>query len=85
MNKTTNLNIRIDKDLKEQADAVFNEMGMSLTTAINIFLHQTLRQGKIPFEIYTDPFYSPENMKALRKSMQDANEGKLTAHDLSED
>ena len=47
MAETTNLNIRIDKDLKERAEAVFADMGMSMTTAFNIFVRQTLRQGKI--------------------------------------
>ena len=76
---TTNLNIRIDKDLKERADAVFNEMGMSITTAFNIFVRQTLRQGKIPFEIYVDPFYGDANMRVLRQSMQEANEGRFVS------
>jgi len=76
MASTTNLNIRIDKDLKERAETVFNEMGMNMTTAFNIFIRQTLRQGKIPFEIYTDPFYSESNMKVLRASIADMNAGK---------
>lgn len=54
MAATTNLSIRIDKELKEQADQVFSEMGMSLTTAINVFVRQTVRQRKIPFEISLD-------------------------------
>ena len=72
----TNLNIRIDKDLKERADAVFCEMGMSLTTAFNIFVRQTLRQGRIPFEIYTDPFYCDSNMRELRSSIADVDAGR---------
>ena len=35
---TTNLNIRIDKDVKEQADRIFSELGLNMTTAINMFL-----------------------------------------------
>ena len=85
MAETTNLNIRIDKDLKEQADAVFSEMGMSMTTAFNVFVRQTLRQGKIPFEIYADPFYSETNMRALRQSIKEADAGKLAPHELIED
>ena len=54
MAATTNLSIRLDKELKEQADQVFSEMGMSLTTAINVFVRQTVRQRKIPFEISLD-------------------------------
>ena len=48
---TTNISIRMDTDLKAQADALFNELGMNLTTAFNIFVRQSLREGKIPFEI----------------------------------
>jgi DNA-damage-inducible protein J len=51
MTETTNLSIRIDRNLKEQADIIFNEMGMNLTTAITVFVRQTVRQKKIPFEI----------------------------------
>lgn len=48
---TTNISIRIDADLKAQADALFNELGMNLTTAFNIFVRQSLREGGIPFEV----------------------------------
>ena len=75
MATTTNLNIRIDKDLKERADAVFSEMGMNLTTAFNIFVRQTLRQGKIPFEIFADPFYSDSNMSYLQSAIADMDAG----------
>ncbi|WP_041427278.1 type II toxin-antitoxin system RelB/DinJ family antitoxin [Syntrophomonas wolfei] len=84
MAKTTNISIRMDKDLKERADAVFNEMGMNMTTAFNIFVRQTLRQGKIPFEIYADPFYGERNMKALHQSIQEAEEGKFVTKTLDE-
>ena len=77
MGETTNLNIRIDRDLKERAEAVFSEMGMSMTTAFNIFIRQTLLQGKIPFEIYADPFYSEANQAALQKSIREAQSGRV--------
>ncbi len=48
---TTNISIRMDSELKAQADALFNELGMNITTAFNIFVRQSLREGKIPFEI----------------------------------
>lgn len=51
MAKTTNLNIRVDEDLKRKADAVFSELGMSTSTAMNIFLRQCVRFGGIPFEL----------------------------------
>ena len=54
MPDTTNLSIRIDRNLKDEADQVFNDMGMNLTTAITIFVKQAVRQKKIPFEIALD-------------------------------
>jgi DNA-damage-inducible protein J len=51
MADTTNLSIRLDRDLKNQADRIFSAMGMSLTTAITVFVRQSVRQKKIPFEI----------------------------------
>ena len=48
---TTNINIQMDSDLKAQADALFGELGMDLSTAFNIFVRQALREGRIPFNI----------------------------------
>lgn len=48
---TTNISIRMDSDLKAQADALFSELGMNLSTAFNIFVRQSLREGRIPFDI----------------------------------
>lgn len=48
---TTNINIQMDSDLKAQADALFGELGMDLSTAFNIFVRQALRGGRIPFNI----------------------------------
>ena len=52
---TTNLNVRVDKDIKEQADQLFNELGMNMTTAINLFLRQSIRHQGIPFELSNAP------------------------------
>ena len=48
---TTNLNIRTDKDIKDQAETIFNELGINMTTAINMFLRATIRECGIPFEL----------------------------------
>lgn len=86
MAETTNVNIRIDKDLKDQAEVFFSELGLTMTSAFNIFVRQSLRQGKIPFEISlaTDPFYSPVNITALRRSIQEADEGKFVIKTMDE-
>ncbi len=81
------VNIRIDDNLKEQGEKLFNSLGMNFSSAVNIFISQAVRQGAIPFEITTrtDPFYSEANMKILLKAIQEANEGKLTAQELIEE
>ncbi|MCI1883138.1 MAG: type II toxin-antitoxin system RelB/DinJ family antitoxin [Sporolactobacillus sp.] len=48
---TTNISIRMDADLKTQADALFAELGMNISTAFNIFVRQSIREGRIPFSI----------------------------------
>lgn len=48
---TTNISIRMDSELKARADTLFNELGMNLSTAFNIFVRQSLREGRIPFDI----------------------------------
>lgn len=48
---TTNISIRMDSDTKAKADALFSELGMNISTAFNIFVRQSLREGRIPFDI----------------------------------
>lgn len=48
---TSNVSFRIDSTLKAQADKLFSELGMNMTTAFNIFLRQSVREGCIPFDI----------------------------------
>lgn len=86
MPETTSLNIRIDKELKEHAEAFFADLGLSMTTAFNIFIRQSLRQGKIPFEIIgtTDPFCSEANMRALERSALELREGRTVVKTMKE-
>jgi DNA-damage-inducible protein J len=81
---TSNLNIRVDKDIKNQAEVFFGTMGLTMSAAVNIFLRQSLIQGKIPFEIKSDPFYSASNMKALEQALQEYKEGKRVSKTLDE-
>ncbi len=86
MGETTSLNIRIDKELKEQAEAFFNELGLNMSSAFIIFVRQSLREGRIPFElsVVADPFYSQANMAVLRQSAQEANEANFVTKTLDE-
>ena len=49
--KTVNVTFRVDNELKAQADTLFSELGMSLSTAFNIFLRQSVREQQLPFSV----------------------------------
>ena len=51
MADTTNFSVRMDSEVKKQCEALYNDLGMTLTTAINVFLRQSLRVGGLPFEL----------------------------------
>lgn len=48
------INIRMDDNLKKQADELFNELGLNMSTAITMFIKQAVMQRRIPFEIALD-------------------------------
>ena len=50
----TSVNIRIDQDVKKQAEALFKLLGLNMSTAFNIFIRQAIRQKAIPFEVSID-------------------------------
>lgn len=67
--ETTNLSIRMDKELKEEAETLFNKLGMNMTTAFNIFARQSVRQQKIPFEIALNT-PNAETLEAIQEVQQ---------------
>jgi DNA-damage-inducible protein J len=67
MAKVTNLNIKIDRDLKAQADRLFNDMGMNLTTAVNVFVRQAVLENAIPFRIYRKAVPARTAVSALQR------------------
>ena len=80
----TTINVRIDEELKRQFENFCNETGLNISTAINVFVKTVVREQQIPFKIATDPFYSEENMKHLKKAMQDLEDGKGIEHEIIE-
>ena len=71
----TSMNIRMDSELKKQAEALFSEIGMNMTTAINIFLKQSVRENGIPFELRVN---TPNKLtvEAIQEGEQIIKEGK---------
>ena len=80
------ISLRVDDDLKLNAERTLDEIGLSMSSAINIFLKTVVRENKIPFELSADPFYSKENMMELERRVADLKSGKssLKEHDLIE-
>lgn len=79
------VNFRMDKQLKESMEKTCKEMGMSMTTAFTIFAKKVSREGRIPFEVSADPFYSKENMDRIEKAIKELEEGKGSFHELIEE
>ncbi|MDR0987599.1 MAG: type II toxin-antitoxin system RelB/DinJ family antitoxin [Ruminococcus sp.] len=67
---TANLNIRIDSDVKEKAAALFSELGLTMTAAVEMFLRQSIEEKKIPFK--------PEAEKTLDERLSEAIEKRNT-------
>lgn len=80
--QSTNINIRMDENLKKQFDILCNELGMNMTTAINIFAKTMVRQQGIPFEITLDnpnretieAIKDADNGRNLSKAFSSVNE-----------
>lgn len=77
MPKTANINLRIEPDVKAQADAVFSSLGISITDAINVFLHASIMEGGFPFQP-RQPRYNRETLTAMQEA-KDIMEGKVEA------
>jgi len=86
MANTTNLNIRVDEELKRQADAIFSELGLNMSTAINMFLRYSVRYGGIPFELRIEK-PNAETLAAIDDVNNNRNMSKIftSIDDLMED
>ena len=78
------ISLRIDDDVKVNAEKVCKDIGMSMSTAVNIYLKRLGSERRIPFEVSADPFYSKENMNELERRVANIRTGKsvLKEHDL---
>ncbi|HJD30951.1 MAG TPA: type II toxin-antitoxin system RelB/DinJ family antitoxin [Candidatus Eisenbergiella stercorigallinarum] len=79
------ISLRIEDDVKRKAEEACNEIGLSLSAAINIYLKKLGREKRIPFEVSVDPFYSEENMDRLRKSIAQMEATGGTIHEVKLD
>lgn len=75
----TNLNIRIDENLKQEFDALCNDLGLTMTSAINVFAKMAVKRQKIPFEISRDISRDISNAETLA-AIEEVQEMKRNPH-----
>ena len=80
----TSMNIRMDSEVKRQAQELFAKFGLDMTTAVNMFLRQSIRQQGIPFVLQLDPFYSEVNQERLLRAAKRMENTGGTIHELIE-
>ena len=79
------ISLRIDDDVKINAEKVCKDIGMSMSTAVNIYLKRLGAERRIPFEVSADPFFSKEDMYELERRIANIRTGKsvLKEHELT--
>ena len=82
----TTIQLRVDQNLRDNAQIICNQLGMDLTTAIRVFLNQLVTEKGLPFQPKTDPFYSPSNLAHLKRLHDDYLAGRnIVTRDLLKD
>ena len=86
MAQSSLIQIRVDEELKKQAEDLFNDIGLDTPSAIRLFLKQSVINNSIPFPLArAEGFYNPVNQSILKKAVKDLNAGKGVKHELLED
>lgn len=81
----SNLTIRIDEDIKREAESLFNKIGMNISTAINVFFRQAIREQAIPFELKPyDDYYSGKRLTRILHSVAQAERGEILTKTMAE-
>ena len=82
---TSTLQIRVDSNLRRQAEDFFNGAGLDMSSAVRLFLKQVVIRRRVPFDIIAeDPFWSDANQRVLAESIRSLEEGKGEQHELIE-
>ena len=77
------ISFRVEDHLKKDGKRLFKSTGMNMSTAITIFIQQSLQRGKLPFEVIGDHFYSEGNLRELKRRAQEMDAQEHTIeHDL---
>ena len=80
---STTLQIRLDADLRREADDLFASAGLDLPSAVRLFLRQSVIRRRLPFDVVAeDPFFSDANQRALADSIRSIERGEARPHPL---
>jgi DNA-damage-inducible protein J len=78
MSSTTNVSIRMDVNLKRDAENLFSDLGLNMTSALNMFIRQAVRTQSIPFEITRSP--NAETVAAMKEAESLAHNPKVKGY-----
>lgn len=81
---TTNLNIRTEKEIKDEAEKIYSELGLTMTAAINLFLRASIRQSGIPFDLTLNR-PNAETLSAIEEGRRIAADDKVRAYGTMEE
>lgn len=76
ISNTTNINIRIDSNLKSKSDILFKELGLNMTTAISMFLTKCVNTASIPFKIEKPNKQLLDSIEEGNQILEDLKSGK---------
>ena len=75
---TTNISLRMDPELKKQAEELFHDLGLNMSTALTMFLRQAVRNQGIPFDVSRTP--NADTMDALEESLRIARDPNIKGY-----
>jgi len=83
----TNINIRMDEELKKNFEEICNDLGLNMSVAFNVFAKAVVRKQGIPFEVSLrkDTFYNDANMERLTQSLTSLRSGNVIVQESDED
>ena len=70
------VSFRMDDTLKQQTEAILEELGLNMTTAMTMFAKTIVREQRLPLDLSIDPFYSPANQTRLKQAIESYESGK---------
>ena len=71
-----NVSFRMDDTLKQQTEAVLEQLGLNMTTAMTMFAKTIVREQRLPLDLSIDPFYSAANQARLKRAIENYESGR---------